>query len=142
VLVVEKTLVIDSGGAGKHRGGLGVRTRLRKLHDDGLPTLFSVYPEGAGIATDGLFGGHPGGGVRGVVLDRAGNVVHDCGTGELVTLTTTDRMVEVCLAGGSGFGDPRQRARSGVEDDVANGYVSQDAATGIYGAPAAASAAE
>jgi N-methylhydantoinase B/oxoprolinase/acetone carboxylase alpha subunit len=51
-------------------------------------------------------------------------------------------MVEVCLAGGSGFGDPRERARSGVEDDVANGYVSQDAATSIYGAPASASAAE
>ncbi len=142
VLVVEKTLIVDSGGAGKFRGGLGVRTRVRKLHDDGLPTLFSVYPEGAGIATDGLFGGHAGGGVRGVVLDSAGDVVHDCGTGELVTLTTTERMVEIRLAGGSGFGDPRQRARSGVEDDVANGYVSPDAAAQVYGGAAAASAAE
>jgi len=142
VLVVEKTLVTDSGGAGKHRGGLGVRTRLRKLHEDGKPTLFSVYPEGAGISTDGLFGGHPGGGVRGVVLDSTGNVVHDCGTGELVTLTTTERMVEVCLAGGSGFGDPRERARASVDDDVADGYVSADAATSVYGAASSASAAE
>jgi 5-oxoprolinase (ATP-hydrolysing) len=142
VLVVEKSLVVDSGGAGEHRGGLGVRTRLRKLHDDGLPTLFSVYPEGAGIATDGLFGGHAGGGVRGVVLDGAGTVVHDCGTGELVTLTTTERMVEVCLAGGSGFGDPHERARSEIDDDVADGYVSPDAATRVYGVAASASAAE
>jgi len=142
VLVVEKTLVVDSGGAGKHRGGLGVRTRLRKLHNDGMPTLFSVYPEGAGMATDGLFGGHPGGGVRGVVLNRAGNVVHDCGTGELVTLTTTESLVEVCLAGGSGFGDPRERARSDVEEDVANGYISRDAARRIYGVSTVASAAE
>jgi 5-oxoprolinase (ATP-hydrolysing)/N-methylhydantoinase A len=80
--------------------------------------------------------------VRGVVLDSAGNVVHDCGTGELVTLTTTERMVEVCLAGGSGFGDPRERARSSVDDDVADGYVSADAATSIYGARDSASAAE
>jgi len=135
-------LVVDSGGAGKHRGGLGVRTRLRKLHNDGMPTLFSVYPEGAGMATDGLFGGHPGGGVRGVVLNRAGNVVHDCGTGELVTLTTTESLVEVCLAGGSGFGDPRERARSDVEEDVANGYISRDAARRIYGVSTVASAAE
>jgi len=142
VLVVEKALVADSGGPGKHRGGLGVRTRLRKLHEDGRPTLFSIYPEGVGVATEGLFGGMAGGGVRGVVLDLAGNVVHDCGTGELVTLTTTERMVEVCLAGGSGFGDPRERARRSVEDDTADGYVSSEAAARVYGVPDSASAAE
>jgi 5-oxoprolinase (ATP-hydrolysing)/N-methylhydantoinase A len=142
VLVVEKSLVSDSGGPGQHRGGLGVRTRLRKLCDDGRPTLFSIYPEGVGVATEGLFGGRPGGGVRGVVLDRAGNVVHDCGTGELVTLTATERMVEVCLAGGSGFGDPRERAKSSLDGDVANGYVSPEAAATIYGVPPSASAAE
>jgi 5-oxoprolinase (ATP-hydrolysing) len=119
-----------------------VRTRLRKLVDDGRPTLFSVYPEGVGIATEGLFGGHAGGGVRGVVLDRDGNVVHDCGTGELVTLTTTERMVEVCLGGGSGFGDPNERARRDVDDDVADGYVSPGAAAIVYGALGSASAAE
>jgi 5-oxoprolinase (ATP-hydrolysing)/N-methylhydantoinase A len=142
VLVVEKALVTDSGGAGKHRGGLGVRTRLRKLHDDGRPTLFSIYPEGVGVATAGLFGGQAGGGVRGVVLDRAGNVVHDCGTGELVTLTTTERMVEVCLGGGSGFGDPRDRARREIDDDLADGYVSSGVAANVYGAAIPASAAE
>ena len=133
VLVMEKALVADSGGPGRHRGGLGVRTRLRKLHDDGLPTLFSVYPEGVGIRTEGLFGGQPGGEVRGVVRDLAGAVVQDCGTGELVTLSTVDRVVEVQLGGGSGYGDPRQRARRDVDRDVANGYVSADAAAGAYG---------
>ncbi len=133
VLVLEKILVEDSGGAGRHRGGLGVRTRLRKLHDDGLPTLFSVYPEGVGIRTDGLFGGQPGGEVRGVVRDLAGAVVQDCGTGELVTISTVDRVVEVQLAGGSGYGDPRQRARRDVDRDVANGYVTPDAAVREYG---------
>ena len=40
VLVVEKSLVTDSGGAGQRiAAACGVRTRLRKLHDDGLPTL-------------------------------------------------------------------------------------------------------
>jgi 5-oxoprolinase (ATP-hydrolysing)/N-methylhydantoinase A len=68
--------------------------------------------------------------------------MHDCGTGELVTLTTTERMVEVGLGGGSGFGDPRERARSSVNDDVANGYVSAGAAARIYAAQADVSAAE
>ena len=124
VLVLEKTLVADSGGPGQHRGGLGTRTRIRKLHDDGLPTLFSVYPEGVGVRTDGLFGGQPGGGVHGLVTDPDGVTIHDCGTGELVTLDRIDRVVEVQLAGGSGYGDPRQRARSDVDRDLANGYVS------------------
>jgi 5-oxoprolinase (ATP-hydrolysing)/N-methylhydantoinase A len=133
VLVLEKSFVTDSGGAGKHRGGSGVRTRMRKLYDDGLPTLASVYPEGVGVTVPGLHGGLPGGGVRGVVLDPAGKVVRDCGTGELVTLTRTDEIVEIQLAGGAGFGDPRARSRDSVEKDVAEGIVSPAAAARDYG---------
>ena len=76
------------------------------------------------------------------MLDREGKVVHDCGTGELVTLTTTERVVEVCLAGGSGFGDPREREKASLNDDVADGYVSTDTAMSVYGVPTSASAAE
>jgi 5-oxoprolinase (ATP-hydrolysing)/N-methylhydantoinase A len=133
VLVLEKSFVTDSGGAGEHRGGCGVRTRLRKLRDDGLPMLASVYPEGVGVTVQGLHGGLPGGNVRGVVLDADGNVVKDCGTGELVTLTRIDRIVEIQLAGGAGFGDPRTRSASQVEQDVAEGVVSPEAAARDYG---------
>jgi 5-oxoprolinase (ATP-hydrolysing)/N-methylhydantoinase A len=71
--------------------------------------------------------------VRGVVLDPDGDVVHDCGTGELVTLTRADRIVEVRLAGGAGYGDPRQRSAALVERDVAEGIVSPEAAERDYG---------
>ncbi len=121
-LVLEKTLVPGSGGAGRFRGGLGVRARLRKLYDDGLPMLVSVYPEGVGVEVPGLFGGQPGGPVHGVVRDAGGAVVQDCGTGELVTLTRTDQIVEVQLAGGSGYGDPADRPREMAESDRVNGY--------------------
>jgi 5-oxoprolinase (ATP-hydrolysing) len=141
VLVLEKGFVSDSGGAGMHRGGCGVRTRLRKLYDDGLPMLASVYPEGVGVRVDGLQGGHAGGSVRGVVLDRAGNILHDCGTGELVTLTSTTEIVEVTLAGGAGFGDPRARPPALVARDVAEGLVSPAAAERIYGLQAASTKA-
>jgi 5-oxoprolinase (ATP-hydrolysing) len=134
VLVLEKTLVADSGGAGRLRGGLGTRTRLRKLYEDGLPTQFSIYPEGVGIATEGLHGGRAGGPARGVVRDTSGAVVHDCGTGELVTLTSTDRIVELQLSGGSGYGAPHDRLRSRLVDDVADGYVSSEASEREYGA--------
>jgi 5-oxoprolinase (ATP-hydrolysing) len=143
ILVLEKSYVTDSGGAGRHRGGLGVRTRLRKLRDDGLPTLASVYPEGVGVTVDGLAGGRAGGGVRGVVLDPAGNVTRDCETGELVTLTRIDEIVEIQLAGGAGYGKPRERPAERVARDVAEGYVSEAAAEREYGArPVVGRAAE
>ncbi len=139
VLVLEKSLIADSGGPGAQRGGLGVRTQLRKLHDDGLPTLFSVYPEGVGVTSQGLFGGLPGGAVHGVIRDGGGHVVHDCGTGELVTLTSATRIVEICHAGGAGFGDPATRDRDRLEDDLADGYVTPDGAA-AYGQRRAAAA--
>ena len=118
-----------------------MRTVLRKLHDDGLPTLFSIYPEGVGIANDGLFGGLHGGGVYGVVRDLDGSIVQDVGTGELVSLDRTDRLVEVQLAGGSGYGDPGGRAPAALADDVADGYVSPEAARTAYRQSAAATLA-
>jgi 5-oxoprolinase (ATP-hydrolysing) len=133
VLVLEKSFVIDSGGAGKHRGGCGVRTRLRKLYDDGLAMLMSVYPEGVGVTVEGLHGGLHGGDVHGRVLDAAGNVVRDCGTGELVTVTGTGRIVEVQLAGGAGYGDPRARSAALVQQDLAEGIISPEAAEQCYG---------
>ncbi len=142
VLVVEKTLVADSGGAGRHRGGLGVRTRMRKLYNDGLPTQFSVYPEGVGIKVEGLVGGRSGAGAIGCVRDATGAIVQDCGTGQLVTLTRNDRIVEVQLAGGAGYGDPRTRAAELRDADLANGYVSEEALEGDYGMVGKVSAAE
>lgn len=140
VLVIEKAFVTDSGGAGRHRGGLGVRTSMRKLYDDGLPTQFSVYPEGVGIQIDGLVGGRPGGSAFGCVRDTAGAIVQDCGTGQLVTLTGSDQIVEVQLSGGAGFGDPRTRADNLLDADVADGYVSQDAVERDYVADKASAA--
>jgi 5-oxoprolinase (ATP-hydrolysing)/N-methylhydantoinase A len=95
--------------------------------------LASVYPEGVGVTVEGLLGGQPGGDVRGVVLNEGGEVVQDCGTGELVTLTRTDRIVEIVLAGGAGYGEARERDRALVASDVAEGYVSPEAAEREYG---------
>ncbi len=134
VLVLEKSFVTDSGGPGRHRGGCGVRTRLRKLHDDGLPMLASVYPEGVGVTVDGLHGGLPGGGVRGVVLDpgrqrgarlRNRRVGHsDANRPDRRSATGGRRGLR-----GSALGRPAAL----VEKDVAEGVVSPQSAERDYG---------
>jgi 5-oxoprolinase (ATP-hydrolysing)/N-methylhydantoinase A len=133
VIVEEKTYIADSGGPGRHRGGLGQRVTLRKREADNLPTLASVYPEGVKIETTGLFGGGAGRAARGLVRDSAGAIVKDCGTGELVRLTTDQEIVEVCLSGGSGFGDPRERPLEEVARDLVNGFVTAQGAGQDYG---------
>jgi 5-oxoprolinase (ATP-hydrolysing)/N-methylhydantoinase A len=132
VLVVEKTYLQDSGGPGEHRGGLGQRVRLRKLSPDGLPTLVSLYPEGVNNPIPGLFGGKPGGGASGRVLDPDGAVRKDVGTGELVQVMHPDEIVELVLAGGAGYGEATKRAPAAVARDIALGFVSVKAAERDY----------
>jgi 5-oxoprolinase (ATP-hydrolysing)/N-methylhydantoinase A len=133
VLVVEKSFVADSGGAGRQRGGLGQRVRVRKLQEDGLPTLTALYPEGVRVGTPGLFGGRAGSLAWGGVRDPAGQVLKDTGTGELVTLTATQQIGEVVICGGAGYGDPLARPLDAVLADIADGYVTAAAAARDYG---------
>ena len=103
------------------------------LDDDGLPTLTSLYPEGVRVRTPGLFGGEPGGAAWGGVRDTDGNVLKDTGTGELVTLASTGEIAEITLCGGAGFGDPRERSLAAIATDLADGYVTPEAAMRDYG---------
>ena len=48
-------------------------------------------------------------------------------------LTTTNEIVELILAGGSGYGDPRRRSREKMLRDIALGYVTQHGARHDYG---------
>ncbi|MBM3523260.1 MAG: methylhydantoinase, partial [Alphaproteobacteria bacterium] len=133
VIVLEKALLPDTGGAGEFRGGPAQRMRLRKLYDDGLPTLVTVYPESVGNPIEGLFGGKPGGMSHGRVLDPDGTVRHDCGTGDLVELARPDAIIEVVVTGGAGFGDPRRRSRAAIERDLVLGWITPAGAHRDYG---------
>jgi 5-oxoprolinase (ATP-hydrolysing)/N-methylhydantoinase A len=143
VLVLEKSYITDSGGAGEYRGGLGQRVRVRRVVTDGQTTLVSVYPEGVGLRPEGLFEGRSGGMARGAVYDRDGKELRDCGTGELVQLADDSEVIEMVLPGGAGYGDPRKRRRTSIESDLTEGYITPDKAKSDYGyTPAAMTAAE
>ena len=60
-------------------------------------------------------------------------MLRDCGTGDLVSIDSRDEIVEIVLAGGAGYGDPRERSRSDLESDIAEGRVTPEGAARDYG---------
>lgn len=128
-IVVERYgLVPDSGGAGRHRGGLAVERVWRCLTPD---TSLIVRSDRAAHPPYGLHGGLPGA-VSSNVL------VHADGSEETLPsmFSTTIQPGDVYVhrtAGGGGWGDPAERDPARIAADVADGKVSLEAAEALYG---------
>ena len=132
VLVIEKALLPDSGGAGHRRGGLAQIVATRKLNDDAEPCQVGLYPNGVKAPMTGLFGGKPG--RRGAArFTDSGGEKTDLGVGTLVRFTRTDQRGDLVLAGGSGYGDPCTRSYDAVQRDLDEGYVTERGAFEDYG---------
>ena len=131
-LVIEKAFMVDSGGPGRQRGGLGQVISARKLEDDGKPCQVGLYPTGVLRPVPGLFGGRHGGRAGGYV-GRIDGAVQDVGTGALSVLGTTAEYAELRVAGGSGFGEPLERPFDAVQRDLDAGYVTPQGARRDYG---------
>src|SRR5215467_8373697 len=117
----------DSGGAGRHRGGLGVELTYRALGK----TLTNVNCERTKDPPWGLNGGKPGA-VNEAVLVRRDGTERKLLKATSVPMERGDRLI-FRTAGGGGWGDPRLRDRREIADDVAKGYVSIEAALRDYG---------
>ena len=129
LLVECKELIADSGGPGRHRGGLGQRLRIRKLYDDGRPVLFSLTPHGIGVDMPGLFGGKAG--RRGTVRLERGNTVvavDDDVAGE-PSVTSSAEYVVLELAGGSGYGLASERPLEQIQADFDRGLITKSGLT-------------
>lgn len=134
-LVVEcKEFIPDSGGPGRHRGGLGQRVRIRKLADDGRSALVDLHPHGRLVAPSGLFGGRAGARARAYVTDGE-KILTDDAMVSLAELTVPGQRATIEIAGGSGYGDPRERPLERVQADLDEGYVTPEGA-GAYGVTA------
>ncbi|EDP61017.1 Hydantoinase/oxoprolinase [alpha proteobacterium BAL199] len=131
-LVLEKALMVDSGGPGRKRGGLGQVISTRKLQDDGRPCQVGMYPNGVLTRVQGLFGGKAGAPSAGLV-GRFGETPRDIGVGALSKLTRVDEFAELRISGGSGFGDPLTRGFDEIQRDLDEGYVTPEGARRDYG---------
>ena len=131
-LVVEcKELLPDSGGPGRHRGGLGQRVRVRKLAADGLPALVDLHPHGMLTAPSGLCGGLPGARARAYVTDGE-RILEGGAMVSLAELRHPGQHATIEIAGGSGYGNPAERPLGRVQADLDEGYVTPEGAA-AYG---------
>jgi N-methylhydantoinase B len=129
-LVVESyRLVPDSGGAGRHRGGLGVERVVRAR----TPMTMNTQIERAHCKPWGLGGGLAGTG-NDVALRLNGTWKTDFPNAKvLVAALKAGDAFRIRSGGGGGYGSPLARAAELVQEDVRQGYVSVAAAAEHYG---------
>jgi N-methylhydantoinase B len=126
--VEEYALVPDSGGAGKFRGGLGVRRVWRVLERDAHA---AVCCERTVTPPFGLAGGHAGGAARLTLIPPRGNARRLTSKGGFVA--PAGSLVVVEAPGSGGYGPPAQRDPGALAEDLRDGYVSAAAARREYG---------
>ncbi len=128
----------DSGGAGEFRGGLGYTRTLLITEVEITGSQCSDRHE---VKPFPLFGGEPGG--------NGATLIQKAGSDEWLTVKELygkvssskyanvrfqpgDR-IRLTTPGGGGYGDPARRDPAAVALDVAEGYVSSEAAARLYG---------
>ncbi len=121
--------VIDSGGAGQWRGGLGVETEYTIGSED---TQLVTFGDGDFEPAFGLFGG----------ADSILNIIdltYPDGTRvvpknkDLITGVPKGTHYHQIAGGGGGYGDPKKRDRETLRREIRNGVISAQAAKDAYG---------
>jgi N-methylhydantoinase B len=121
-------LIEDSGGAGRTRGGLGVR---RDYDFYGEHPTFSLLTDRVKSAPWGLFGGHSGDPSE-FLLNPGTDEQEPIGSKSTTDLEPDD-LVSLRTPGGGGYGDPLERDPERVLEDVRDDKISAEAAAEEYG---------
>ncbi len=131
VRVEEYSLVPDSCGAGRWRGGVGIKRSYRVLAAE---ALLQLRTDRVKFLPYGLNGGKPGGASRNFIT-IGGQVAPLPGK---VTMTVPqDSLISHEQAGGGGHGDPLQRDRHLIEEDISEGKITLKFARQHHGFQAA-----
>src|SRR5262245_14024702 len=129
VLVERYALADDSGGAGRHRGGLGIERVVRARTN----MTINTHADRAHCKPWGLGGGLDGAGNE-VAIRIGGNWKADFPNAKmLVAHLKPGDGYRMRSGGGGGYGLPDERPVAPVQNDVRQGYVSVKAAAELYG---------
>lgn len=150
LLYLHRRRLVDSGGAGANRGGVGVSLMFTPHGVDGIPTNVMHSINYQAPATAGIAGGHPGA-TNSMAVLRGSDLWEHVAAGRLpVDLDALHGELEVipmmassdlargdvyrsATGGGGGWGDPLERRAQAVAADVLAGAVSEDEARLLYG---------
>jgi N-methylhydantoinase B len=150
VLALWRREEIDSGGPGRHRGGVSASLALVP-HGTSVPMGLVLASAGKAVSQNsGLSGGYPGNSGRETIVRSSGlekilangripSAIDQLdGTAEICpcygrTYLSPGDVFEMHWQGGGGYGDPLFREPDAVAKDVRDGYVSAAAASDFYG---------
>lgn len=117
----------NSGGPGRHRGGLGIELRYRSLEKSTVNVALERILE-------------PPWGIEGGACGRSNVALLTSVTGSERSVTKESNIPLVAgdtitfrTAGGGGYGNPHERSTALIEEDLRQGYVTPDGAADDYG---------
>jgi N-methylhydantoinase B len=128
VLLLKYELIPDSEGAGKYRGGLGLRRDYRFRDHEADVTILA---DTAKFPPRGIFGGRDGRTAR-YLLNPDSENCRNVGSKATFYAGPTDT-VSIQTPGGGGCGDPLTRDPTAVLEDVRCGKIAADRAREVYG---------
>jgi N-methylhydantoinase B len=131
IVIHRYSLMTDSGGAGRFRGGSGTAWEVEPLYDE---MTFITFGEGRRIPAMGAAGA-----VNTLIDTKVGRLELVTGEGRQIIRENVIRVIKPgervtnMNPGGGGYGDPMERAVDRVVLDVKNGLVSIEGAREDYG---------
>lgn len=125
VIVWRKELLVDSGGAGKFRGGLGQVMEYGHINNEAF-TLSAMF-ERVQNPAEGRNHGQAG---KAGKLYTSGNVTLNAKGQQLIP---AGEHLILEMPGGGGMGDPLERDRDLVLNEVVDELISPEAACTVYG---------
>lgn len=123
------TILPDTGGAGKFRGGCAALREYEVLFDE---TLVTTQQERMRVPPFGLFGGSAGA-TGEITINIGRDDERHLGPKNPPQVMNKGDVLTFQPAGGGGYGDPFSRLPEAVVTDVVDGYVSLEAARIEYG---------
>jgi len=126
VMIERYEFILNSGGAGRYRGGLSLRRDIRFLTD----VIWARYSDRQKFAPLGLFGGKEG--TKGELILNPGTSNEKKQKSKGVSELKAGDVLSIRLPGSGGYGFPWERDPELVSWDVLNGKVSLESARNNY----------